>query len=112
MNALRILVIGTLVTGGLAVLAPGVNASVPGVPKACQSLNTLNQNLENALESDSVDTGAISNLSKSFRKAEKTSPKSLKSAENTIADVAATVSHTSSAAAAAAALNTARGKLT
>ena len=35
-------------------------------------------------------------LSKSFRKAEKTSPKSLKSAENTIADAAASVSHTSS----------------
>src|SRR4051794_31142332 len=102
MNALRILVIGTLVTGGLAALAPGVTASVPGVPKNCQSLNTLNQNLEKALksgDSGQVDTGAISNLSKAFRKAEKTSPKSLKSAENTIADVAANVSHTSSAAA-------------
>ena len=115
MRTIRLLVIGVLVAGGLAALAPEANASVPTVSKTCRTLNTLNQNLEKALasgESGHVDTGAISNLSKSFRKAEKTSPKSLKSAENTIADAAANVSHTSSPAAAAAALKAAGQKLT
>jgi hypothetical protein len=63
-------------------------------------------------ESGHIDHGAISNLSKSFRNDEKTSPKSLKSAENTIANAAANVSHSSSAAAAAAALKPAGRKLT
>ena len=87
-----LVVIGVLVAGGLTALAPGANASVPSVSKTCRSLNSLNENLQKALasgDSGQIDTGAISNLSKSFRKAEKTSPKSLKSAENTIADAAA-----------------------
>lgn len=111
----RLLVIGLLVAGGLTALAPGANASVPSVSKTCRSLNSLNQNLQKALasgDSGQIDTGAISNLSKSFRKAEKTSPKSLKSAENTIADAAASVSHTSDAAAAAAAIKAAGSRLT
>ncbi len=112
--AFRLLVIGVLVAGGLAARVDGANASVPSVSKTCQSLNTLNQNLENALHSGGtgdVDTGAVSNLSKSFRKAAKSSPKSLKTSENTIADVAANVSHTSSPAAAAAALKAGGTKL-
>jgi hypothetical protein len=115
MRPFRVLVIGLLVAAGLGARVPGANASVSGVSKACRSLNTLNQNLDKALASGNtghVDTGAVSSLSKSFRKAAKTSPKSLKSAENTIADVAANVSHTSSAAAAAAALKAAGTKLT
>ena len=115
LRTIRLFVIGVLLAGGLAALAPRANASVPSVSKTCRTLNSLNQNLEKALasgESGQIDTGEISNLSKSFRKAEKTSPKSLKSAEKTIADAAANVSHTSSPAAAAAALKAAGQKLT
>ena len=115
MRPLRVLVIGVLVAGALAVRAPGANASVPGVSKTCRSLNTLNQNLEDALASGDtghVDSSAVNNVAKSFRKAAKTGPKSLKSAENTIADVAANVSHTNSPAAAAVALKAGGAKLT
>ena len=115
MRSLRVLVVGVLVTGGLAVLAPGTSASVPAASKACQSLNTLNKSLDKAIASGNVgkfDSGAVNNLSKSFRKAAKTAPKSLKSAMNTIADVAADVSHTGSTAAAAAALKKAGQKIT
>ena len=114
MRALRMLVIGVLVAGGLAAQVEGANASVPGVSKTCRSLNTLNQSLQNSLASGDtghVDTGEVNSLSKSFRKAAKNSPKSLKTAENTIADVAANVSHTSSAGAAAAALKAGGTKL-
>ena len=115
MRPLRVLVIGVLVAGGLAAGAPVANASVPRVSKTCRSLNALNQNLENAFASGDaghVDSAAVNNVSKSFRKAAKTGPKSLKSAENTIADVATNVSHTNSPAAAAVALKAAGAKLT
>jgi hypothetical protein len=98
---------------GVAV-APGASAAVPAASKTCRSLNTLNKNLDKALASGTsghVDAGAINNLSKSFRQAAKTAPKSLKSAMNTIADVAANVGRTGSSAAAAAALKKAGQKL-
>jgi hypothetical protein len=107
MRTFRVSVVGVLVAGGLAVLAPGASASVPAVSKTCQSLNTLNKNLEQALASGNAgkfDSGTINNLSKSFRKGAKTGPKSLKSAMNTIADVAANVAGSGSTGAAAAAL--------
>ena len=115
MRPLCVLVMVALVAGGLAAGVPGANASVPGVSKTCRSLNALNQNLENAFASGDaghVDSSAVNSVSKSFRNAAKTGPKSLKSAENTIADVAANVSHTSSPAAAAVALKAAGAKLT
>jgi len=115
MRTLRVVLIGVLVAAGLAVLAPGAIASVPAVSKTCQSLNTLNKNLEKALSSGDTgkfDAGAITNLSKSFRKVAKTAPKSLKSAMNTIADVAASVGHTSSPLAAAVVLRNNVQKLT
>ena len=115
MRPLRLLAAGVLVAGGFAAGAPAANASVPRVSKTCRSLNTLNQNLENAFASGDaghVDSSAVNNVSKSFRKAAKAGPKSLKSAENTIADVAANVSHTNSPAAAAVALKAAGAKLT
>src|SRR6478672_7423590 len=115
MRPLCVLVMVALVAGGLAAGVPGANASVPGVSKTCRSLNALNQNLEKAFASGDaghVDSSAVNSVSKSFRNAAKTGPKSLKSAENTIADVAANVSHTSSPAAAAVALKAAGAKLT
>ena len=73
MQSFRLLVVGPLVLGGLAVLAPGAIASVPAVSKTCQSLNSRpNTSLENAIvngDAGKVDSGAINNLSKSFRKA-------------------------------------------
>ena len=111
----RALVIGALVAGVLAASVPGANASVSRVSKTCRSMNTLNQNLDKALASGNtghLDTGAVNTVSKSFRKAAKSGPKRLKAAENTIADVAASVSHTSSPAAAAVALKAAGAKLT
>lgn len=112
MRMLLVLVVGALVASGLAVLAPGASASVPVVSKTCRSLNALNTKLDAALNLGKVDSGAIGNLSKSFRSAAKTGSKSLKSAMNTIADVAADVSHTGSTAAAAAALKKAGQKIT
>ena len=86
------------------------------VSKTCTSLNTLNTNLQKALNSGDtgkVDTGQVNNLSKSFRKAAKTGPKSLRSAMNTIANVAANVAGSGgSALAAAAALKKGGAKLT
>src|SRR5436190_4336292 len=111
----RVLVVGVLVAGGPAVLAPGASASVPAVSKTCQSLSTLNKSLDKAVAngySGEVDSGAVNNLSKSFRKAAKTAPKALKSAMNTIAEVAADVADTGSPAAAAAALKKAGTKFT
>jgi hypothetical protein len=112
MRSLRVFAVGVLLAGGLAVLAPGASAAVS---KTCQSLNTLNKKLDDAIASGdagTVDSGAINNLSKSFRKAAKTAPKPLKSAMNTIADVAADVADTGSPAAAAAALKKAGQKFT
>jgi hypothetical protein len=113
MRAVRVLLIGVLVAGAVTVMALGASASVPAASKACRSLNTLNQNLDKAIASGNsgkVDSGTINNLSKSFRRAAKTGPKALKSAMNTIADVAADVAETSSPAAAAAALRRAGQK--
>jgi hypothetical protein len=107
MRTFRVLVVGALLAGGLAVLAPGASASVPDVSKTCQSLSTLNKSLEQAIASGNsgkFDSGAINNLSKAFRKVAKTGPKTLKSSMNTIADVAANVAGSGSTAAAAAAL--------
>jgi hypothetical protein len=115
MRTLRVLVVGALIAGGLAVLAPGATASVPAASKACKSLNTLDQKLQKALasaETGKVDSGTISNLSTSFRNGAKTAPKSLRSAMTTIAAVAANVAHTSSTAEAAAALKNGGSKLT
>jgi hypothetical protein len=49
MRTFRVLVVGVLVAGGLAVLAPGASASVPAVSKSCQTLSTLNKSLEQAI---------------------------------------------------------------
>ena len=95
-------------------LAAGATASVSAASKTCQSLTALNQKLEQAFASGDaghVDTGTVSDVSSSFRKAEKTAPKSLKSAMNEISVVAANVAHTSSTAAAAAALTNGGAKL-
>jgi hypothetical protein len=113
MRRFRVFVVGVLVAGGLAVLAPGAGASLPTVSKTCRSLNTLSKNLDKAVANGNlgqVDSGAINSLSKSFRKAAKTAPKSLKSAMNTIADVAADVADAGSPATAAAALKKAGQK--
>ena len=114
MRTLRMLVVGALIAGGLAVLATGATASVPAASKTCKSLNTLNEKLQKALSSTrtgKVDTGTISNLSSSFRNGAKTAPAVLKPAMKTIAAVAANVSHTSSTAEAAAALKNGGAKL-
>jgi hypothetical protein len=114
MRTLRVFVVGALVAGGLAVLAPGAVASVPAASKTCKQLNALNQKLQQAFASantGTVDTAAISNMSSSFRSAEKSAPKSLKSAMTTISTVAANVAHTSSTAEAAAALKNGGAKL-
>ena len=108
-----LVLIGVLVAGGLAVLAPGASASGPAVSKVCKSLDTLDTSLDKVIASGNsgkVDSGAINSLSKSFRKAAKTGPKSLKSAMNTIADVAADVADAGSPVAAAAALKKAGQK--
>ena len=115
MRSFRVLAVGVVVAGGLSVLAPGASASVLAVSKTCQSLNTLNKKLDDAIASGdagNVDSGAINNLSKSFRKAAKTAPKTLKSAMNTIADVAEDVAGAGSPAAAAAALKKAGQRFT
>ena len=115
MRTFRVLVVGMVVVGWVAVLAPGASAAVPAVSKTCRSLNTLNKNLEAAIASGNAgkfDSGAINNLSKSFRKAAKTGPKTLKSAMNTIADVASNVAGSGSTAAAAAALTKGGQKFT
>jgi hypothetical protein len=114
MRTLRGLVVGVLVGAGLAVLAPGAIASVPAASKTCRSLTTLNSNLEKAFksgDSGKFNAGSVATLSKSFRKAAKTGPKSLKSAMNAIADVAASVSHANSPLAAAGVLRSNLSKL-
>ena len=114
MRTLRVLVVGALTAGGLVVLAPGATASVSAASKTCKSLTALNQKLEQAFASGDagkVDTGTVSDVSSSFRSAEKSAPKSLKSAMNTISVVAAKVAHTSSTAEAAAALKSGGAKL-
>jgi hypothetical protein len=115
MRTLRILVVGVVIAGGLAVLGSGATASVPAVSKTCKSLNSLNKKLQKALTSADAgqfDSGAVSDVSSSFRKAAKSGPKGLKSAMNTIASVAENVAHSSSTAGAAAALTNAGAKLT
>jgi hypothetical protein len=102
-----------------AALAAGASASVPGASntasKKCQSYSALNARLDAALSSGDtgkVDTGAVNDVAKGFRSAAKSAPKSLKSAMNTIADVANSVSHTSTPLAAAAELKKAGPKIT
>jgi hypothetical protein len=115
MRTLRVLVIGVLIAGVLAVSASGAIASAPAVSKICRSLNPLNQKLQKALssaDSGKVDSGAVKDVSTSFGKAAKSGPKTLKSAMSTIAAVAANVAHASSTAGAAAALKNGGAKLT
>ncbi len=114
MRTFRVLVVVLLVAGGLAVLLPRASASVPARSKTCRSLNSLNDDLRTALatgDAGKVDTSAVSHLSSSLRKAEKSSPKSLRSAMKTMAVVAANVAHTSSPTAAALALKEGGQKL-
>ena len=84
----RLLVVGVLVAGGLALLGPGASASVPASSKNCKSLKSLDKTLNKVVTSSNYDSGTINDLSKSFRTAAKTAPKSLRSAMNAIADVA------------------------
>jgi hypothetical protein len=114
MRALRALVVAVLIAGGVAVLATQASASAPAVSKTCQSLNSLDAKLQKALSSSksgTVDSGAVSDVSTSFRKAAKSGPGSLKSTMNAIADIARDVSHTSSTAEAAVALKKDTAKL-
>src|SRR5215203_67893 len=113
MRSFRVLVVAPLVAGGFALVAPGASASAPAVSRTCQSLITLNKNLDRAVASGDagkVDSGAIDNLSKSFRTAAKSAPTTLKSSMNAIADVAADVADAGSPAAAATALRKAGSK--
>jgi hypothetical protein len=115
MRTIRVLVVGVLLAGGLAVLAPNAVASAPAASKACQSLKSLNQKLEKALASDrtgKVDTGAVSDVASSFKKPPKGVPANVKSAMSTIASVASNVGHSGSTAGALAALRRAGAKLT
>jgi hypothetical protein len=114
MRTIRVVVAGVLMAGGLAVLAPGAMASTPSASKACQTLNSLNQKLEKALNTKTgkVDTGAVSAVSSSFKKPPKGTPSSVKSAMNTIAGVASSVGHTGSTAAALGVIKNAGAKLT
>jgi hypothetical protein len=114
MRTLRVLGVVVLMAGGLAVLASGATASVPAVSKTCKSLSSLNQKLESAFANANkgkVDSGAIGNLSSSFRSAAKTAPKALKSAMSTISSVAANVAHAGSTSKAAVALKNGGAKL-
>jgi hypothetical protein len=104
MRRFRVLVVGALVAGGLAMLGAGASASVPAVSKTCKSLKSLDKTLNKVVTSNNYDSGTISDLSKSFRKAAKTAPKSLRSAMNAIADVAADAAAAGSDTAATAAL--------
>jgi hypothetical protein len=115
MRTIRVVVVGVLMVGGLAVLAPGATAATPQASKACQTLNSLNQKLEKALGSaktGKVDTGAVSSVSSSFKKPPKGTPSSVKSAMNTIAGVASSVGHSGSTAAALGVIRNAGAKLT
>jgi hypothetical protein len=100
----RVLMVGVLVTAGLAILGPGATASVPALSKTCTSLRSLDKTLNKVVTSTNYDSRTINNLSKSFRKAAKTAPKSLRSAMNAIADVAADAAAAGSDTAATAAL--------
>ena len=114
MRTFRALVVVLLALGALVVLQPAAGAAVPGQSKTCRSLSSLDTKLHAALESGNsgkVDTSAIGSLASSLRKDEKSSPKSIRSAMGTMADVAANVAHTSSPAAAALALKQGGQKL-
>ena len=69
MRMFRVLVVGVLVAGGLAMLRPGASASVPALSKTCKSLKSLDKNLNKVVTSSKYDSGAANNLSKSFRQA-------------------------------------------
>jgi hypothetical protein len=114
MRAVRVLVIGVLVAGGLTVMAPQATATSGGTAKACQTLKSLDQKLQKALtneKSGSFDQGAVSDVASSFRKVPKGTPSSLKTAMSELASVASNVSHSGSAAGAAAALKSGGAKL-
>ena len=104
MRTFRVFVLGVLVASGLAMLAPGASASVPALSKTCKSLKSLDKVLNKVVTSSNYDSGTINNLSKSFRKAAKTAPQSLRSAMNAIAAVASDAAGAGSPTAAAAAL--------
>jgi conjugal transfer/entry exclusion protein len=111
MRMFRVLVIGVLVAGGLAMVTPGASASVPALSKTCKALQSLDKSLNKVVTSSNYDSGTISNLAKSFRTAAKTAPKRLRSAMNEIAAVASDAASGGSTAAAAAALKKDAAKL-
>ena len=79
MRVFRVLVVGTLMAGGLVLLAPGASGSVPTVSKACKSLKSLDKKLNKVIaggESGNYDSGAINDVSKSFKYAEDRSEES------------------------------------
>ena len=107
MRVFRVLVVGALMAGGLVLLAPGASGSAPAVSKACKSLKSLDKKLNKVIaggESGNYDSGAINDVSKSFKNAAKTGPKSLRSAMRTIASVASAAAAAGNPTAAAAAL--------
>jgi hypothetical protein len=106
MRVFRVLAVGVLTAGGLVMLAPAASGSVPSVSKTCKSLQSLDKQLTQVIQSSGAnyDSGTINNLSKSFRKAAKTAPKSLRSAMNSFASVASDAAAAGNAGAAAAAI--------
>jgi hypothetical protein len=115
MRVFRVSAVGLLIASGLMVLAPAASGAVPGVSKTCKSLQSLDKQLTKVLDSSNAgkyNSGTVSDLSKSFKKGEKTAPKSLRSSMGTIATVAASAAAAGNPTAALAVIRNAGAKLT
>jgi hypothetical protein len=105
MWVVRVLVLSVvLVAGSVLAFAPAARGAAPTASKACASLKSLNTKLNKVVDSQSYDSGSISDLSKSFKNGAKSAPKSLKSSMSTIAAVASDAASAGSTSGAAAVL--------
>ena len=104
MRVFRMFVVGMLIAGGMVMVAEAPGGSVPAASKSCKSLQALDKQLSKVVRSNNYKSSTISSLTKSFRDAAKSAPKSIKSAMNTIATVASDAAAAGSVSGAAAAL--------
>ncbi|HXY95171.1 MAG TPA: hypothetical protein VEP49_22115 [Acidimicrobiia bacterium] len=79
MRVLRVLVVAVVLTGGVAVTAPGASASAPATSKACKSLKTL-LNDASHINSKKFDGDQVKSVGQEFKSAAKSAPKAIRSA--------------------------------
>ena len=89
MRVAPVVLVAALSCGALVVLSPTAGAAAPAASKACSTLATLQEELDDVDPSDqeSFDSDTFQDVGDAFHKAAKKAPKDVKSALKTLGDV-------------------------